>query len=94
MPGMVPPELSRYVQQKVASGEFQSEDDFIAEATRLYRELETRHDRLRRDVDRALQQIDRGQGIELNDDGELRQFFDDIKARGRQRLEARKKNGQ
>ena len=85
MPEAYPPELSQYVQQKVASGEFQSEDDFIAEATRLYRELEARHDRLRRDVDHAIQQIDRGQGIELKDDGELSQFFDDIKARGRQR---------
>ena len=61
-----------------------------AEATRLHRELETRHDRLRRDVDHAIQQIDRGQGIELNDEDKLRQFFDDIKARGRQRLERRK----
>ena len=94
MPGAYPPELSQYVQQKVASGEFQSEDDFIAEATRLYRELEARHDRLRRDVDHAIQQIDCGQGIKLNDEDELRRFFDDVKARGRQRLEARKKNGQ
>lgn len=35
-----------------------------------------------------LARLERGEGIELEDDGALRSFFDDIQARGRQRYEA------
>ena len=35
-----------------------------------------------------LARLERGEGIELEDDRALRSFFDDIQARGRQRYEA------
>ncbi len=86
----LPPELERYVEQKVAQGEFASQDAFISEAMRLYRTLEARHERLCEDVQAAIDQIERGEGVELADDEELREFFDDIKSRGRERLGAEK----
>ena len=86
----IPRELEQYIQQKVASGEFESEGEFVSEAMRIYRELEERHKRLRCDVQHGIDQLDRGEGIELNGDDELRRFFDDIKARGRERLQAKK----
>ena len=42
---------------------------------------------LRRDVKEGFGQLDRGEGIELDDAG-LRQFFDDVQSRGRARYEA------
>ena len=85
MRGLDPPELDRYVQQKVASGEFESETAFFREAAHLYRHLEQRHAQLSADVAHAVDQLSRGEGIELKGDAELRAFFDDIKARGRKR---------
>ena len=35
-----------------------------------------------------LERLDRGEGIQLEDDEALRDFFDDIQARGKQRYEA------
>ena len=81
----IPPERQQYLQEKVARGEFESEAEFVSEAMKLYRDLEERHERLRSDVRHAIGQMDRGEGIELNGEDELRYFFDDIKARGRQR---------
>jgi len=43
---------------------------------------------LRRELDAGLEQLERGEGIELEDEGALAAFFEDIKLRGRQRLEA------
>lgn len=83
MTAKIPAELEEYIQRKVASGEFESTDQFISEAMRLYREMESRHDQLRKDVQHGIDQIERGEGIELNDDEELRRFFADIKTRVR-----------
>ncbi|MEX0978781.1 MAG: hypothetical protein WDZ48_08025 [Pirellulales bacterium] len=55
-----PPDLEAYVQQKIASGEFQSRDELAAEAVRLYRELEARHAQLKSDVQAAIDEADRG----------------------------------
>jgi len=85
----IPPELEQYLEEKVASGEFESKDAFVSEAMRIYRALEARHEQLRSDVKQAIDQIDRGDGIEIDSDNALSSFFDDIKSRGRQRLENR-----
>jgi hypothetical protein len=44
---------------------------------------------LRNEVDRGISQLDSGEFIEINSDAELRQFFDDIETRGKQRLAAK-----
>lgn len=43
-----------------------------------------------REIQVGLDQLDRGEGVECKDDGELRSFFDGVKARGRDVLGARK----
>jgi putative addiction module CopG family antidote len=86
----LPPELARYIQEKVDRGEFESQDAFLREATRLYQELEARHLQLRSDVQLAIEQIENGNGSEFAHDQELREFFEDIKRRGRTRLNAAK----
>ena len=50
-------------------------------------ERQRRIEELRREIQPALERLDRGEGIEL-DDAELDAFFEDIKAQGRAELEA------
>ena len=56
----IPPELQQFVNSKVASGACESESDVIAEALRVYRDIEQRREQLRRDIQEG---IDSGEGI-------------------------------
>ena len=76
-----PPELARFVQQELANGKYQSEEEMLCEGLRLLREREQRMAALRADLMPALEQLDRGEGKELE--------VEDIKARGRKRLAER-----
>ena len=62
------PSLEQYIQQKVASGQFASPEEFALEAMRVYRELETRHESLKGDVQAALEQAEKGQSQLLDMD--------------------------
>ena len=55
-----PPDLEAYVQQKVASGQFNSPDELAIEAVRIYRDLEARRSQLKSDVQAAIDEADRG----------------------------------
>jgi hypothetical protein len=47
---------------------------------------EARRERLRREIQKGLDQIERGEYIECKDEAELHAFFEQIRARGRARL--------
>jgi putative addiction module CopG family antidote len=85
----LPPDLKEFVEQALATGKYRSADELICEGLRLLRERDRGLEELRRHVDAGLAQIDRGEVIVLDDDSSQRAFFEDIKARGRKRLEAR-----
>jgi len=87
MPEIIPVEFQQFVQQEVASGRYHSVEEVIVDGLRLLRERKLYE--LRKDIDAGLAQLDRGEGIELESEQALQDFFDDIKARGRQRLEAK-----
>jgi antitoxin ParD1/3/4 len=78
--------LETFVQHEVESGNYPSPDEVVSDGLRLLRERKL-YD-LRRDIDAGLAQIERGEGIELKDDDALQEFFEDIKRRGRERLNA------
>ena len=86
MPQSLPPELQQFVDQELASGRYQTREDVICDALRLLRERKLHE--LRKEIDAGLQQLDRGEGIEIEDERSLQAFFDEIKAQGRERLEA------
>ena len=86
MPQSLPPELQQFVEQELASGRYQTREDVICDALRLLRERKLHE--LRKEIDAGLQQLDRGEGIEIEDERSLQAFFDEIKAQGRERLEA------
>lgn len=71
-------DIDQYVEQKVASGEFSSREEFAREAFRVYRELEARHAQLRAEVTRRIAQADRGQVGSLD--------IEAVKAQGRRQL--------
>ncbi len=84
------PELEEYVNKKVKSGRYNSASEVIRESLRTlqdWEELENiRRDELRREIMLGVEQIRNGQSIVLRSEEELKEFFEDIKRRGRERL--------
>jgi len=85
------PTLEKLVQKRVASGRYGSASEVVREALRLLEQRDrldhARLRDLRASVDVGIQQLDRGEGMVLNDKAVKR-----IKARGRRRLNARRAN--
>jgi antitoxin ParD1/3/4 len=75
----IPSDLQQFVHQVIDSGSYKSETDVVDQALRLLQDRQKRIEKLRRDIQPALDRLDRGEGIELNEDG-LDAFFEDIKA--------------
>jgi antitoxin ParD1/3/4 len=84
-----PPDLEQFVQGELASGRYESVDAVVCEGLRLLQERERRLEALRQDIDAGLDQVNRGEVIELEDEEAQRAFFEDIKTRGRQRRNAK-----
>ncbi|MBI4579361.1 MAG: type II toxin-antitoxin system ParD family antitoxin [Planctomycetes bacterium] len=83
------PDLEQFVEAKVESGEYPTPDAVVEDAlVRLRSEQgdgDWSTDELREAVHVGLEQLARGEGVELNGDQELDAFFDDIKRAGRER---------
>lgn len=88
------PELETLVHDKVESGLYTSASEVVREALRLLRERDQiQHQRLaelRREIAVGLEQLDRGESTTYNDKT-LKEFFDEIKTKGRQLLAERQK---
>jgi len=74
------PELRQLVQEELATGEFASEDELLLQAVRLLADRNRRRQELRRELQVGRDQLDRGEGIELDSDEALGVFFDEIEA--------------
>jgi antitoxin ParD1/3/4 len=83
----LPPDLESFVQAKVQSGGYQTENEVVREALRLLRERdrvrEMRRAELRREIELGLEDSRRGDVAELD--------IEEIKAEGRKKL-ARKQS--
>ena len=82
----LPPDLEQFVLDQLATGKYQSSSEVLCDAVRLLREREVRLDALRSEVDRGIMQLDTNEFVELDSEAALQAFFDDIEARGQQRL--------
>jgi antitoxin ParD1/3/4 len=87
----IPSEFQQFVHTVIDAGSFKNEAEVVGQSLRLLRERQQRIEELRREIQPALDRLDRGEGIELDDAG-LDAFFEDIKARGRTELEAERKS--
>ncbi|MBN1394506.1 MAG: type II toxin-antitoxin system ParD family antitoxin [Pirellulales bacterium] len=81
----IPSEFQQFVNQVIDSGSCNTESEVVSDALRLHEQRRRRIEELRREIQPALDRLDRGEGIELKNDDELRQFFDDIKLSSRER---------
>ncbi|QDT71055.1 hypothetical protein [Lacipirellula limnantheis] len=83
-----PPEIQAFVQQKIAAGVVRSADEFAIEAAALYCEVDRRREELKAKVAAGMAQLETGDYVDIDGEEELREFFEDVKRRGRERLAA------
>jgi Arc/MetJ-type ribon-helix-helix transcriptional regulator len=76
----LPPDLGQFVQEQVAAGNYQTEQELVADAVRVLRELQARQTLFHEDVRLGMEQLGRGEFIEYDDVG-LRGLFDELKLR-------------
>jgi len=81
----LPPELDQFVEQQLALGKYGSEQELFADAVRLLREVEIQQRQLHSDIQLGIDQLERGQVNEYDLD-HLRQRFEQLKDRARQRM--------
>jgi putative addiction module CopG family antidote len=84
----IPLDLQPFVHEIIDAGACKTEAEVVDQALRLLQQRQRRIEELRREVQPALEQLDRGEGIVIESEEGLRLFFEDIKERGRKRLEA------
>ncbi len=82
----IPPDFQQFVDSAIESGSFKNASEVVGEALRLLQQRQHRLQQLRAEIQPALQRLDRGEGIELDDDS-LDAFFEDVKTHGGKRPE-------
>ena len=74
MATIIPPELERFVEREVTSGKFRSREEVISEGLRLLQERERKLEALRSDIQSGLDQLERGEGTVIHDEGSRQMF--------------------
>jgi putative addiction module CopG family antidote len=82
VPETLPPDIEEFVRQELDRGTFRSRDELLAEALRVFRDLRSRHESLREEVRRAIEQADQGEAVEID--------MEDVIAAGMERASRRK----
>ncbi len=77
-----PPDLENYVQQKIASGEFQSVEEFAIVAARLYREMESREAELKAQIDAAIAEVEAGNCAPMDFDELTAELMAELEKKG------------
>jgi antitoxin ParD1/3/4 len=77
---------TRFIADSVDSGRYPSPTDVVREALSLLQQHQQQLDLLRAEIDKGLDDLDRGDYIELDEAG-LRDYLTDVGRRGRERLE-------
>jgi Arc/MetJ-type ribon-helix-helix transcriptional regulator len=83
-----PAELQQLLQHALATGNYANEDAVLLDAMSALREREEALHQWRAEIQSRIDSLDRGEGIELEDEQALRAFADEIKAEGRRVHEA------
>jgi antitoxin ParD1/3/4 len=81
----IPPEFAEFLEQELATGQYDSASDVVCQGLRLLKDHKKRLEELRSAIRVGEDQIARGESIEINDEHELKAFFDDIQQRGQAR---------
>jgi Arc/MetJ-type ribon-helix-helix transcriptional regulator len=86
-----PPDVQQFVRQEIACGNFRNEQELVVKAVRSLRDSEENFQRFRREVQEAVDSLDRGEGIELEGEEALAAFLDEIEAEVHAEMAAEKK---
>jgi putative addiction module CopG family antidote len=87
----LPPDMEQFVQQSIAAGKYANEQEVVADALRLLRDADLRHEHLRVQINDALAGVDRGEGMNIDSDEAMSAFFDDLESETHTALAAEKK---
>jgi putative addiction module CopG family antidote len=63
----LPPELGQFVQEQVAAGTYQTEQELVVHALRVLRELSAREQQFHDDVRVDMEHLQRGEFVECED---------------------------
>jgi Arc/MetJ-type ribon-helix-helix transcriptional regulator len=74
------PEIESLVRQGLASGRYESLDEMLLVALKLLNQRDEDLREFKRRLQTRLERLDRGEGLELEDDDALSAFFDGIEA--------------
>ncbi len=83
----IPADRQKVVTDAIARGEFKTETEVVDEALRMFEERQRTTEYFRREMQIGLDELDRGEYQEF-DEVSLKTFFEQVKADGRQGLEA------
>jgi len=83
----IPSEFADFVRRAIEEGPFRTEAEVVGEALRQFEQRRQRIEELKQEIGPALDRLDRGEGLQL-DDASLGEFFANAKVRGRQKWEA------
>lgn len=89
MPYPFPTELQQLVARQLATGNYANEDEVLLDAMNALDEREQLLQQWRRGIQGRIDSLDRGEGIELEDEDALRAFAAGIKAEGRAAYEGK-----
>lgn len=82
------PELERLINRKVKTGMYQTASEVVREALRVLKERDDDLARLKADIQKGFDEIERGEFTDYDEKSTPR-LLAEIKARGRKRLDAR-----
>jgi putative addiction module CopG family antidote len=74
----LPPDLTQFIREELASGHYSSEQEVVQEAVRFFRESRERFRQLKDEVRHRIEGLNTGQSTDINSDAELAAFFRDI----------------
>jgi Arc/MetJ-type ribon-helix-helix transcriptional regulator len=70
--------LEELIQSELATGEYANREDLLMAALYALREEREHLQAFREQLARRIAEVDRGEGIEFNDEGEMRAFMDGL----------------
>ena len=77
MTNSLPADLAQFVQNELASGHYQSVEEMVCDGLQLIRSRNEQIEAVRREIQPALDRLDRGEGIDVTQ-SDLRKFLDQI----------------
>ena len=82
----IPAEFEPFIEHQLATGRYHSAQEVVSDALRLLSQqgLEI----LRKEIQVGIDELDRGEGIAIEDEEALKRFLDDIENEGHKEIEA------